>query len=102
MPLPLPWLFLFGYIAVISLISIIVCIYDKKISKRGDVRLRIPEKSLFIWSALGGSLAMFITMQLIRHKTKHLSFMIGIPVIFILQVALIAALTYFKILPSLF
>ena len=85
-----------------SLISIIVCIYDKKISKRGDVKLRIPEKSLFIWSALGGSLAMFITMKLIRHKTKHVSFMVGIPVIFILQVALIVALAYFKILPPLF
>ena len=102
MPLPLPWLILFGYIAVISLISIIVCVYDKKISKRGDVKLRIPEKSLFIWSALGGSLAMFITMKLIRHKTKHVSFMVGIPVIFILQVALIVALAYFKILPPLF
>jgi uncharacterized membrane protein YsdA (DUF1294 family) len=102
MPLPLPWLILFGYIAVISLISIVVCIYDKKISKRNNVKLRIPEKTLFIWSALGGSLAMYITMKLIRHKTKHLSFMIGIPVIFILQVALIVALVYFKILPSLF
>ena len=100
--LPLPWLILFGYIAVISLISIIVCIYDKKISKRGDVKLRIPEKSLFIWSALGGSLAMFVTMKLIRHKTKHVSFMVGIPVIFILQVALIVALAYFGILPPLF
>ena len=100
--LPLPWLILFGYIAVVSLISIIVCIYDKKISKRNNVKLRIPEKTLFIWSAVGGSLAMFITMQLIRHKTKHASFMVGIPVIFILQVALIAALAYFKILPPLF
>ena len=102
LPLPLPWLILFGYIAVVSLISIIVCIYDKKISKRNNVKLRIPEKTLFIWSAVGGSLAMFITMQLIRHKTKHVSFMVGIPVIFILQVALIAALAYFKILPPLF
>ena len=100
--LPLPWLILFGYIAVVSLISIIVCIYDKKISKRNNVKLRIPEKTLFIWSAVGGSLAMFITMQLIRHKTKHVSFMVGIPVIFILQVALIAVLAYFKILPPLF
>ena len=100
--IPMPWLILFGYIAVISLISIIVCIYDKKISKRNDVRLRIPEKSLFIWSAVGGSLAMYITMRLIRHKTKHVSFMVGIPVIFILQVALIVALAYFEILPPLF
>ena len=102
MNIPLPWLILFAYIAVISLISIIVCIYDKKISKKNDVRLRIPEKSLFIWSAVGGSLAMYITMQFIRHKTKHVSFMVGIPVIFILQVALIVALAYFGILPPLF
>ena len=102
MPLPLPWLILFAYIAVVSLLSIIVCVYDKKISKRNDVKLRIPEKSLFIWSAVGGSLAMFITMKLIRHKTKHVSFMVGIPVIFILQVALIVALAYFGILPPLF
>ena len=102
MPLPLPWLILFAYIAVVSMLSIIVCVYDKKISKRNDVKLRIPEKSLFIWSAVGGSLAMFITMKLIRHKTKHVSFMVGIPVIFILQVALIVALAYFGILPPLF
>jgi len=97
--IPLPWLILAAYILVISLISIIVCIYDKKISKKNDVRLRIPEKTLFILSALGGSLAMFITMQLVRHKTKHVSFMVGIPVIFILQVALIIALVHFAILP---
>ena len=102
MSLPLPWLILFGYIAVISLISIIVCIYDKKISKRNNVKLRIPEKSLFIWSAVGGSLAMYVTMKIIRHKTKHISFMVGIPVIFVLQVALIVALAYFGILPPLF
>ena len=100
--IPLAWLILFAYLAVISLISMIVCVYDKVISKRGDVKLRIPEKSLFLWSALGGSLVMFITMQIIRHKTKHPSFMIGIPVIMVLQAALIGALLYFGILPPLF
>ena len=102
LPIPLFWLIFFAYILVISLCSIVVCIYDKKISKRNNVKLRIPEKSLFIWSALGGSVAMFITMRLIRHKTKHVSFMVGIPVIFILQAALIFALAYFGILPPLF
>ena len=97
-----PWLILGIYVAVISLLSIIVCIYDKKISKRNNVKLRVPEKSLFIWSAVGGSVAMFVTMLLIRHKTKHASFMIGIPVIFIIQAALIFALAYFGILPPLF
>ena len=102
LPIHLFWLIFFAYIIVVSICSIVVCIYDKKISKRNNVKLRIPEKSLFIWSAVGGSVAMYITMRLIRHKTKHVSFMVGIPVIFVLQVALIGALAYFGILPPLF
>ncbi len=100
--LPLPWVILLAYIASISFFSILVCVYDKMISKRNNVRLRIPEKTLFIWSAVGGSLAMYITMLLIRHKTKHVSFMIGIPAIMILQAALIYALVHFNVLPPLF
>ena len=76
-----------AYIAIISIISIIVCIYDKKISKKNKVELRIPEKVLLILSAIGGSVAMFITMLITRHKTKHVKFMLGIPVIMVLQVA---------------
>ena len=81
-----------AYLAVISVISIIVCIYDKKISKKNKVELRIPEKVLLILSALGGSVAMFITMLITRHKTKHVKFMLGIPVIMILQAAIAAAI----------
>ena len=86
-----------AYIAIISIVSIIVCIYDKKISKKNRVELRTPEKSLLILSALGGSVAMFITMLIIRHKTKHFKFMVGIPVIMIIQAAIIFALFHFGI-----
>lgn len=81
-----------GYLAVISLISVITCIYDKKVSKKNNVKLRVPEKNLLILSALGGSVAMFVTMQLIRHKTKHVKFMLGIPLIIIAQIAAVVAL----------
>ena len=76
-----------AYLIAISLISIIVCIWDKKISKKNRVELRIPEAVLLLLSALGGSVAMFITMLVFRHKTKHVKFMLGIPVIIILQAA---------------
>ena len=82
------------YLGIVSLLSVIVCIYDKVISKKNNVKLRIPEKSLLIWSAVGGSVAMYICMQLIRHKTKHAKFMIGIPVIMALQAAIIGACFY--------
>lgn len=85
---------LLAWVAIVSLISIIVCIYDKKISKKNRVELRVPEKTLLMWSALGGSIAMYVTMLLIRHKTKHAKFMFGIPAIMVLQAGLIALLIY--------
>ncbi len=92
------WTIIAIYIAAISLISVFVCIYDKVISKKNDVKLRIPEKTLLILSALGGSVAMFICMLIIRHKTKHVKFMLGIPVIMVIQAAALFALAYFGVL----
>ncbi len=83
----LPYLWL----ALISLIAIVVTIYDKFAAKRLPGR-RTPEKTLFIIAGLGGSIAMYAMMQLIRHKTQHKSFMIGIPLIIAGQIAVIAAL----------
>ena len=87
-----------AYLAIISLVSIIVCIYDKKISKKNRVELRIPEKTLLILSAIGGSVAMYITMLTVRHKTKHVKFMLGIPLIMVAQAAVVFALFYFGII----
>ena len=86
---------LLAYIAIISLVSIVVCIWDKKISKKNRVELRIPEAVLLLLSAIGGSVAMFVTMLITRHKTKHVKFMLGIPVIMILQTALVVAYIMF-------
>ena len=83
------------YIAAISLISAIACIYDKLISKKNRVELRIPEKTLLILSLIGGSVAMYLTMQMTRHKTKHAKFMIGIPLIMLLHAALVICYFYF-------
>lgn len=76
------------YIAAISLISVIVCIYDK-IAAKHATKHRTRERTLLLLSALGGSIAMLITMLVIRHKTKHKKFMLGIPLIIIVQLALV-------------
>ena len=79
-----------AYLAVISIVSIIVCAYDK-IAAKHFTKHRTRESTLLLLSALGGSVAMFITMQLIRHKTKHIKFMLGIPLIMIVQAGIAIA-----------
>ena len=86
----LPWL----WVGTLSLISVIVCVYDK-IAAKALPRHRTPEKTLLLLSALGGSLAMYITMQIIHHKTQHKKFMIGIPVIIGVQILLIILYFYY-------
>ncbi len=72
------------YIALISVISVIVTISDK--SRAISHKWRVKERTLLILAALGGSVSMYLTMQIIRHKTQKLKFMLGIPVIIVLQV----------------
>ena len=87
---------IFLYLTVISIISVIVCVADKLRAKKG--KWRIKESTLFLLSALGGSAAMYITMRVIHHKTLHKRFMIGIPLIIIIQATLLISVRYFGIL----
>ena len=84
----LPLLIAAATLALISLISVIVTVYDKWAAKRRPSG-RIRESSLIALSVVGGSAAMLLTMLIIRHKTRHPKFMIGIPLILIIQAALI-------------
>ena len=52
---------------------------------------RVPEATLMLISALGGAVAMYVTMRIIRHKTKHKKFMWGIPLIVLVHVVLLVA-----------
>ena len=84
------------YLLAVSVIAMFVTAADK--IKAINHKSRIRERTLFIWSILGGSVAMYLTMLGIRHKTKHKRFMIGIPLIFLLQVAFVYLLFYFEII----
>ena len=71
------------YITIVSIIAVIVTAKDKIRAMNGG--RRTPEVTLLLLSALGGSAMMLVMMLLIRHKTKHKKFMIGIPSIIVLQ-----------------
>ncbi len=80
-------IYLAVYLIIINLIAIVITAHDKLAAIRQ--RRRVPEKTLMLISVLGGAPAMYLTMLVIRHKTRKPLFMIGIPVIFLLELAII-------------
>lgn len=65
---------------------------DKAKARRG--RWRVPEKTLFLSALLGGSVGAMLGMSLFRHKTRHRSFRLGMPLILCLQVLALLALSW--------
>ncbi|MNO49787.1 hypothetical protein D3C76_401470 [compost metagenome] len=74
------------WFALINIISYVVMSEDKnKARKRRD---RVPEKTLFLLAFMGGALGVLIAMYHKRHKTRHTSFRIGIPLLLLLNILL--------------
>lgn len=75
------------YLLLINAAGFIVMLYDKYLAKNN--LWRIPERTLFGIALFGGSLGCLAGMYTVRHKTRHKSFTIGIPLILIIQLALL-------------
>ena len=74
------------YLLLINAVAFLLMLVDKFKAKKN--RWRIPERTLFGSALLGGSIGALLGMYTFRHKTKHLSFTLGMPTILIAQVAL--------------
>lgn len=74
------------YILSINLIGFFIMWLDKHKARKGS--WRIPEKTLFIITAIGGGIGTTAGMFVFRHKTKKLNFLIGFPFITILEIIL--------------
>lgn len=72
------------YLLLINALAFILMLADKYKAKRG--LWRIPEKTLLLTAALGGSIGALAGMYLVRHKTKHLAFSLGIPAMLAVQI----------------
>ena len=79
-----------GYFAVINIIGFASMGIDKRKAIRNAYR--IPEATLFAIALVGGSLGSTLGMHIFRHKTKHWYFLFGMPIILILQLALLLLL----------
>ncbi len=82
------------YLAVISLVAVVMTIADKSKAKRDA--WRIPEATLMLVGLAGGALPMYVTMKTIRHKTKHKKFMIGLPLEIALHAAIVCLIMFAK------
>ena len=83
-------------VLAMSLAGFLAIGLDKSIAQNNEKRARagkrprrrIPEKTLFLLAALLGSPGVLLGMYLFRHKTKHRSFVLGIPAILAVQLLL--------------
>ena len=75
----------FLYVIIMNIIGVMMMGLDKSRAKRHA--WRIPERTLFLISLLGGSVGSLAGMYLFRHKTKHMKFVIGMPLILLIQIA---------------
>lgn len=81
------------YFVIVNIIGFLIMYIDKKKAKKG--RWRIPEKTLFIVTALGGGIGTIAGMHVFRHKTQKIAFVIGFPLITIIEIAAIIYYSFF-------
>lgn len=72
------------YLLIVNAVSFLLMLVDKH--KARKKLWRIPESTLLLSAAIGGSIGSLAGMYTFRHKTRHLKFTLGIPAILILQV----------------
>ena len=80
------------WLCVMSVITFFVMGSDKRRAIRGA--RRVPEARLFLLALLGGGIGGLLGMYAFRHKTRHLHFVIGFPLIAAFQI--LAALYLFR------
>ncbi|MBP9995815.1 MAG: DUF1294 domain-containing protein [Lachnospiraceae bacterium] len=79
-----------GYLLIVNIIGFALMGIDKKRAiKRA---FRIPEATLFLIAIIGGTIGSILGMYVFRHKTRHVSFVYGMPAILFIQIAAIVAL----------
>ncbi len=72
------------YFIIINIIAFMLMGIDKHKAKKH--KWRIPEKNLFISALLFGSIGANLGMWVFRHKTKHIQFLVVMPLILIAQI----------------
>lgn len=80
------------YILIVNLFGFAIMVIDKYKAKKN--KWRIKEMNFFVTAIIGGAAGVILGMTMVRHKTQHKSFYIGIPLIYLLNKVIICGLIY--------
>lgn len=75
------------YLLIMNAAGFLVMTADKLFAKSGA--WRVPERNLLGLAAMGGSIGVWLAMYTVRHKTKHMKFVIGVPLILAIQIGFV-------------
>ena len=75
------------YLLIVNALGFLLMLVDKRKAQKN--LWRIPESTLLLMAAIGGSIGSLAGMYKFRHKTKHLKFVLGMPAILIVQIVLV-------------
>ena len=81
------------YLLLVNAAGFLLMLVDKIKAKRN--LWRIPEATLMGVAAIGGSIGAIAGMNLFRHKTRHVKFYIGLPVILTLQIVAVIYIVFY-------
>ena len=84
-----------AWLVATNLTAVVATMWDKSCARQRT--WRVPERILWLVSLLGGAVSTYVTMLLTRHKTKHPRFMYGLPVMILLQAAVVYLLWQNKV-----
>lgn len=80
------------YLALINVVAFFAYGIDKLKARRG--RWRIPESTLLLLAAIGGSVGALLGIWVWHHKTMHRTFTVGVPAMLVAQLGLVAVLSF--------
>ena len=73
-----------AYLVLVNAFALLLMLADKIKAKKN--LWRIPEATLFFMAVIGGSIGSLLGMHTFRHKTKHIKFIVGMPLILAVQI----------------
>lgn len=87
------WMWIGCYLVIINVVTFMAYAMDKRKARKR--KWRIPEKTLLFFAVIGGSVGALLGIHILHHKTKHLKFTVGVPVVLMIQIGAILYL-YFR------